>query len=169
MPVSKLLYVAVILLVIIVADVIAKWVQYFIHSQKLSKLGSSSDGQQQCKQCSSIDPVSDPAYNMKEIAKQSVLLEEHLTVPNKFCPDCCVKHLLHMHGLAIEAVMLACKDVDKYPYMKEAPDFYQQCLDDWENKVKMADFRENPQPRLELATKLRNFRKKLISAYYNQT
>ena len=33
--------------------------------------------------CDSIDPVSDPRYNMQQIIKQSILLEEHLTNKNK--------------------------------------------------------------------------------------
>jgi len=32
--------------------------------------------------CDSIDPVSDPRYNMQQIIKQSILLEEHLTNKN---------------------------------------------------------------------------------------
>ncbi len=57
--------------------------------------------------CGAIDPVSDPAYNMREVAKQSVLLEEHLVQPNKYCVDCIGKHFLHAIGLAEEAEMLA--------------------------------------------------------------
>ena len=57
--------------------------------------------------CSSIDPVSDPKYNMQQIVKQSILLEEHLANKNKRCRDCITKHFLHIIGLAEEAQMLA--------------------------------------------------------------
>lgn len=162
---------AFLLLCVIALDVVSRWIERFLAARRVKASGEQGQGQGQgqCKACTSIDPVSDPAYNMREIAKQSVLLEEHLTVPSKYCPDCCVKHLLHLHGLATEALMLACNDVDKYPMIKEAPDFYQQCMDDWLKGVRHADFMENPKPRLELATRLRNFRKKLINAYYIQT
>ena len=53
--------------------------------------------------CGATDPVSDPAYNMREVAKQSILLEEHLTIDAKFCVDCVTKHFLHIIGLANEA------------------------------------------------------------------
>jgi hypothetical protein len=114
--------------------------------------------------CGAADPVSDPAYNMREIAKQCILLEEHLTVPAKFCPDCCVKHMLHCHGLAIEALMLACNRVDQYPHIKEAPPLFHALLEKW---------RAEPQPlpeqtRLEFATTLRTFRKELVYTYYIQ-
>lgn len=114
------------------------------------------------KSCGAIDPVSDPAYNMREIAKQSILLEEHLTVPEKFCPDCCVKHLLHCHGLAIEALMLAGENVDRYPHIKEAAPLFHDLLEEWRLGA-------NPLPvktRLEMASKLRTFRKKLVYSYY---
>ena len=35
------------------------------------------------KTCGAIDPVSDPKYNMTQIIKQSILLEEHITNKNK--------------------------------------------------------------------------------------
>ena len=35
--------------------------------------------------CDALDPVSDPRYNMQQIIKQSILLEEHLTNKNKRC------------------------------------------------------------------------------------
>ena len=74
--------------------------------------------------CDSIDPVSDPKYNMHQIIKQSILLEEHLSNKNKRCRDCITKHFSHIIGLAEEAVMLACSDANSYPYMTECPDFY---------------------------------------------
>jgi hypothetical protein len=47
-----------------------------------------------------------PSYNMMQVAKQSVLLEEHLNDPRKRCRDCIKKHFLHIVGLAEEAVTL---------------------------------------------------------------
>jgi hypothetical protein len=114
-----------------------------------------------------MDPVSDPAYNMREIAKQSILLEEHLTIPAKFCPDCCVKHLLHCHGLATEALMLACDRVDKYPHIKQAPPLYATLLDRWRDEANAGGGAPLPeQTRLEIATTLRTFRKELVASYY---
>ncbi len=57
--------------------------------------------------CGALDPVSDPAYNMREVVKQLILVEEHLSEPRKYCRDCIAKHFMHVLGLLQEAEMLA--------------------------------------------------------------
>jgi hypothetical protein len=71
--------------------------------------------------CSSnkIDDLMNPAYNMKSIIEQSILLEEHLAIPSKRCNDCITKHFCHINGLASESLMLACNNSHKYPYIKD--------------------------------------------------
>jgi len=51
-------------------------------------------------------PIFDPAFNVREVFKQLVLLEDHLTQPRKRCPDCIWKHLLTAEALAEEAATL---------------------------------------------------------------
>jgi hypothetical protein len=51
-------------------------------------------------------PIFEPLHNAREIAKQLVLLEDHLVQPSKNCPDCIRKHLLAAEALAEEAVTL---------------------------------------------------------------
>jgi 2'-5' RNA ligase len=51
-------------------------------------------------------PVMDPVYNLREIVKQLLLLEDHLFHPRKRCPDCVKKHTLMAEALAEEAVTL---------------------------------------------------------------
>lgn len=70
--------------------------------------------------CGALDPVSNPAYNMQQIVKQSILLEEHITNKNKRCRDCITKHFLHIIGLAEEAQMLATNKSYKYPLIDES-------------------------------------------------
>jgi hypothetical protein len=53
-----------------------------------------------------LDPVLDPRYNVVQAVKQSILLEEHLSVARKRCSDCITKHFLHVVGLLEEAVTL---------------------------------------------------------------
>ena len=53
--------------------------------------------------------VFDPRHNMREMAKELLLLEDHVAQPAKHCPDCIRKHLLRSEALAEEAVQL---DVD---------------------------------------------------------
>jgi hypothetical protein len=71
-----------------------------IHSKpprtKLSSESSSSD----------LLPVMDPRFNLREICKQCVLLEDHLTHKEKRCSDCCTKHFLTLEALAEEALTL---------------------------------------------------------------
>ena len=51
-------------------------------------------------------PVLDCRFNMREICKQMILLEDHLTHPEKRCRDCCMKHFLAIEGLCEEAITL---------------------------------------------------------------
>ena len=50
--------------------------------------------------------VFDPRHNLREMAKELLLLEDHLAQPAKHCPDCIRKHLLKSEALAEEAVQL---------------------------------------------------------------
>lgn len=54
----------------------------------------------------SLLPILDPAFNIREIFKQLVLLEDHLAQPRKRCVDCIWKHLLTAEALAEEGVTL---------------------------------------------------------------
>lgn len=51
-------------------------------------------------------PVMNPAFNLREICKQCILLEDHLSHDQKRCKDCCTKHFLALEALAEEAVTL---------------------------------------------------------------
>lgn len=50
--------------------------------------------------------LTDPLFNLREIVKQMILLEDHLSHPYKLCPDCVRKHILCIEGFAEEAVSL---------------------------------------------------------------
>lgn len=51
-------------------------------------------------------PIMSPLFNMREICKQSALLEDHLNNPRKQCPDCIRKHFLTIEALFEEAISL---------------------------------------------------------------
>lgn len=51
-------------------------------------------------------PLNSSRFNIREITKQLLLLEEHLTDVDKFCPDCIRKHLLTVEAYAEEALTL---------------------------------------------------------------
>lgn len=161
-----------VVLVLLVVPIVQGWLQKYRQEQNRLRIartlnggmagqaGQAGQGTCSSATCAATDPVSEPAYNMKEIAKQSILLEEHLTVAAKYCEDCCVKHLLHCQGLAAEAVMLACDRVDRYPMMRESPAFFQRLLDDWPRKKDVLS------ERLGMAASLREYRKALVKAYF---
>ena len=50
--------------------------------------------------------INDPRFNLRELAKQLILLEEHLLERGKYCPDCITKHLLTIEALADEGQCL---------------------------------------------------------------
>ncbi len=51
-------------------------------------------------------PVMDPRHNLREIAKQMLLLEDHLGQPRKRCEDCIRKHFAFIEALAEEGCSL---------------------------------------------------------------
>ena len=72
-----------------------------------------------CTTCTGLLPVMDPMFNMREMCKQIILLEDHLFQKDKRCHDCICKHFLTIEALAEEAVTLD-KD-NKYPELKDFP------------------------------------------------
>jgi hypothetical protein len=51
-------------------------------------------------------PVMDPMHNMREVCKQCILLEDHLTQPSKRCSDCINKHFMTIEALCEEALSI---------------------------------------------------------------
>jgi hypothetical protein len=139
-----------------------------INSANISKSGASNAGKaagDKCTTtCDALDPVSDPRYNMQQIIKQSILLEEHLTNKNKRCRDCITKHFLHIIGLAEEAEMLATNQIEKYPLIKESVVLYNELFKIW---IKNKNLNNNNDDYILYCTdKLRNHRKQLIVLYF---
>lgn len=54
----------------------------------------------------SLWPIFDPFFNLREIAKHQILLEDHLTQRRKRCLDCIRKHLLSIEAFSEEALSL---------------------------------------------------------------
>ena len=134
-----------------------------INSNSASFAGSNKTvGSCDINSCGSIDPVSDPKYNMQQIIKQSILLEEHLTNKNKRCRDCITKHFLHIIGLAEEAQMLATNKINEYPMINESVIIYTELFNIW---IKNHDMKDD-KTILYITDKLRNNRKKLIIIYF---
>lgn len=53
-----------------------------------------------------LAPIMDPRFNIREVIKQIILLEDHLCHEEKMCYDCVNKHSLFIEGLLEEAITL---------------------------------------------------------------
>ena len=110
--------------------------------------------------CTAIDDVNNPAYNMENVIKQTILLEEHIAEKDKYCKPCIVKHFLHIQGLVEEALWMACNNIEQYPLLEESVKFYKDVFQTW--------LKSNDQKNicLDVLSKLRNWRQKLIEIYF---
>lgn len=96
-------------------------------------------------------PLTHPAFNLREIVKQMVLLEDHLLHPYKLCSDCVRKHLLTIEAFAEEAVTL-----DKpNGFFTDATEGLAETARQW-----MESFLDGQSP-AEIAQKIRAVRKNL--------
>jgi len=135
-----------------------------VSKSKAGKAGGAKPSDKCTTTWDALDPVSDPRYNMQQIIKQSILLEEHLTNKNKRCRDCITKHFLHIIGLAEEAEMLATNQIEKYPLIKESVVLYNELFKIW---IKNKNLNNNNDDYILYCTdKLRNHRKQLIVLYF---
>jgi len=92
-----------------------------------------------------------PRFNLREVAKQMILLEDHLQHPYKVCPDCIRKHLLTIEAFAEEATTL--DKVGVYHDLAEGIANYARY---W-----MEDFQDD-KPLPEIAQRIRTVRKNLV-------
>lgn len=110
--------------------------------------------------CAAIDPVNDPAYNMKETIKNTLLIEQHLAEKNKYCKECLVKHFLISIALLEEAEWMACKDCNKYPMLIDSKVFFKKIFKEWHAKM------DDDATRLEALAQIREWRQKCVRLYY---
>lgn len=69
--------------------------------------------------------IFNPLFNVKEICKEFVLLEDHLSAPGKHCPDCIRKHLLRAEAFSEEAIALD-KTGEHVEMLKDLPEQIRQ-------------------------------------------
>jgi hypothetical protein len=150
---------------LVIVTVIIFIITYYINRR--TKLEHHSDsaaaapvGACSAKSCGAIDPVNDPDYNMRNVIKQSILLEEHIAEKAKYCMSCIVKHFNHIIGLVEEAVWLAGPDIDKYPYLDDSVQFYQSAFEMW------LKGRDDDSVKKQTLALVREHRRKLIDAYF---
>ena len=110
--------------------------------------------------CGAIDPINDPDYNMREVIKNTLLIEQHLSEPNKYCKQCIVKHFLISIGLLEEAMWMAGSSHGKYPMLDESLPFHENIFDAWYAHVEDVD------ERAVVLDKMRTWRRQASELYF---
>ena len=98
-------------------------------------------------------PVSHSRFNMREIAKQSILLENHLLHSKKRCKDCIRKYFLAIEAFAEECIG-SDKEIRFGNSIQKLPDFIREIQRQWSSGVDYSI----------VAQKIRTMRK-LLSKY----
>lgn len=107
-----------------------------------------------------LHPILDPKFNMREVAKQCLLLEDHLNNKKKRCIDCIKKHFLMIDGLLEESVSLE-KDNATRDYYRKLYLEWVKIEKDYVNKTK------EPYNMDEISKTIRAFRKPLCLTYFD--
>jgi hypothetical protein len=111
--------------------------------------------------CGALDDVNNPTYNMKEVIKNTLLIEDHLaSYPQKYCKACLVKHFLINEAYLSEAKWMACSNCDKYPLLEESIELFDKVFKEWHANM------DDDNIRLSTLTKIRDWRRKMIDIYY---
>lgn len=110
--------------------------------------------------CQILHPILDPRFNMRETAKQCLLLEDHLNNIRKRCYDCIRKHFLVIDGYLEEAVSLEKNN--------EFRDKYRALYLEWIGLEKQYATNPNDSNNLDdVSKKIRLFRKPLVEEYFD--
>jgi hypothetical protein len=108
----------------------------------------------------SLHPILDPRFNMRECAKQCLLLEDHMNNVKKRCFDCIRKHFLIVDGLLEESVSLE-QNIKKRDYYR---DLYLRWLGFEKQYAKNARDSNNLD---EISKQIRVFRKPLVEEHFD--
>jgi hypothetical protein len=107
-----------------------------------------------------LHPILDPKFNMRETAKQCLLLEDHLNNIKKRCFDCIRKHFLIIDGFLEEAVSLEKDNTER--------NAYRALFLEWIKLEKQYALNPKDSDNLdELSKKIRLFRKPLVEKYFD--
>jgi hypothetical protein len=107
-----------------------------------------------------LHPILDPVFNMREAAKQCLLLEDHINNKKKRCIDCIKKHFLMIDGLLEEAVSLEKDNIKRDKYR----DLYSQWINIQKKYVANSKELYNMD---EISKLIRVFRKPLMNEHFD--
>lgn len=92
-----------ILTLVIIISILFIWlVRYVLKQISKSKRRITTPACSQCR----FSFLNDPKHNIRETAKQLLLLEDHMAQADRRCEDCIKKHLLTAEALLDEALTL---------------------------------------------------------------
>lgn len=107
-------------------------------------------------------PIMNPLFNLREVSKQLILLEDHLFQDRRRCMDCITKHMLTIEGFLEEAITLDTErkyvdDINKFliDFRKVVEDYNKK---NKYNKLDKKDYHN-------FAQRLRTIRKPLCQKY----
>lgn len=110
--------------------------------------------------CGALDPVNDPGYNVRDVIKNTLLLEEHLAEKRKYCKSCILKHFLINQGKLEEAVWMACDRCKEYPKLEDSVRFFDELFKQWYAGM------DSEETRVDVLTQLRSWRREMVDLYY---
>lgn len=129
--------------------------------QEVSTCGLDSEGHSICGS-GNLYAIMDPRFNLRECAKNMILLEDHLFQKGKRCKDCILKHLLTIEGFLEEAVTLD-KDGSHLDEIQDAIDNFRDLFK--QISVKIKDGSLTDEDCCDLAQNIRKMRKPLCQSY----
>lgn len=111
-----------------------------------------------------LDPILDPKFNLREVAKHMILLEDHLFQPGRRCDDCINKHRLTLEAFLEEAITLD-KTGEHRKIIEKTLQRFKQIMKEWVEKVRRNPVANVDEVYFTTAQKLREVRKPLCMAY----
>lgn len=129
--------------------------------QEVSTCGLDSEGHSICGS-GNLYAIMDPRFNLRECAKNMILLEDHLFQKGKRCKDCILKHLLTIEGFLEEAITLD-KDGSHLDEIQTAIDNFRDLFKQISIKIKDGSLTDDDC--CVLAQNIRKMRKPLCQGY----
>jgi len=103
-------------------------------------------------------PMHLSSFNVREIVKQMLLLEDHLYHPAKRCQECIAKHFLMVEALAEEGVTLESEDKSIHDILKAVAIFMRKMLESYQR------VRSHETSVMNIVSNIRILRKYLMKA-----
>ena len=125
-------------------------------------LGGDDGVQNICGSGKKLFPIMDPRFNLRETAKNMVLLEDHLFHSGKGCNDCIKKHAIICEALLEEATTLD-KNGEYKEIITSSTDGFRKIFIDLSEKINSETLGEDECR--QIAQEIRKVRKPLCQKY----